>query len=91
VTGDGNKNISRIDQEGSFILLEHGTLGIPITYALVVGEDLLSLRYFLTMVKSQFEGYYKTILPNLANLNLGQQLRTLFLSFDRIVNNMVSR
>ena len=50
-------------------------------------KDLISMRIFLRNIKSQFESFYRDILPSLDNIPKNQDL--LFGSFDLILKNLI--
>jgi len=87
ITNTEGEKIKKIKQGNSYILLEYAE-EIPITYAIVVKENLKSIRYFLSRVKKQFEAFYKDILLELDNLkgNTGQ----LFNSFEILINDLLT-
>lgn len=60
------KNLSKINHENLLILLEHADKPFSnIIFALLVKEEMMSLRYILTVIKNQFQNYYKPLLLNL--------------------------
>ncbi len=89
VTNTEGAKIKKIKHGSSFILLEYSSKyeNIPITFALVVKEDLNSIRYFLFSLKEQFESFYKEILLNYAEIE--GNVQQLFGSFDIILNNLM--
>jgi len=90
ITNTQNERIKVIKQEGSYILLEYGTkYSTPIVYALLVKKDLKSIRYFLNLLKVQFENFFKEILENFEEFDLAGQDERLFSSFDIILENLI--
>ena len=89
ITNTKGEKLNRIKQGNSYILLEYGTQyeKLPLTYALVVNEDLKSIRYFLTSIKNQFESFYKEILfdEKVKQGSAGQ----LFQSFEIIIKDLL--
>ena len=87
ITNSKNDKIYKIKQPDSLILLEYGNLIPQLTYALIVKKDFKSNRYFLRLLKNQFESFYKEILTNVDKIegNIG----ILFKSFDLILNDLM--
>jgi len=89
ITDTKTEKLNKIKQGNSFILLEYGKDYdiLPLTYALIVKEDLTSIRYFLSTIRDQFESFYKEILfdSTIKQENLSQ----LFGSFEIIIKNLI--
>ncbi len=91
ITNTQNEKIKKIKQGNSYILLEYSLKyqQIPITFALLVKEDLKSIRFFLSTIKVQFELFYKDILTKLDEL--GGNVEKFFSSFEVIIKNILER
>jgi len=87
ITNTKKEKINKIKQGDSFILLDYGTKPSFITYALLVKNDINSIRYCLNDIKTQFESFYKEILMNLDEIKGNEEL--LFGSFDIILKNII--
>ncbi len=87
ITGTKDAHIDRIKHGEAFILLEYGNTPSYITYALLVKEDMDSIRHFLKRLKIQFESFYKEILKEI-DFYEGRE-KQLFSSFDIIINNLI--
>jgi hypothetical protein len=87
ITGIKKQKINKIENEGSSILLEYGIEPYNIIFALIMNKDLISMRIFLRNIKSQFESFYREILPGLDTIPKNQDL--LFGSFDLIIKNLI--
>ncbi len=85
---EGDKKIEKIAHGNVTILLQHQSEGFsPVTYALLVSRDLKSFDYFLSSVRTQFEGFFKGIVNNLPALK--NEHVKLFGSFDMIVRSLI--
>ncbi len=90
ITNTKTEKINTIKQGDSYILLDYGTkFPVPIVFALVVKQNLNSIRYFLSNIKLQFESFYKEILLNFEMLNLEGKEAQLFESYDIILKNLM--
>ena len=87
ITNTKEEKIKKIKQGNSYILLDYANQ-FPITYAIVVKEDLKSIRFFLSTVKKQFEAFYKNILLELDILK--GDVRQLFGSFEILIKDLLT-
>jgi hypothetical protein len=89
ITNTQEEKIKKIKQGNSYIFLDYSTTykQLPITYSLVVKENLKSIRYFLSSVKDQFESFYKDLLNKLDAL--GGNVEKFFGSFEVILNDLL--
>lgn len=89
ITKTEQEKLKKIKQGNLYILLDYSTpeKKVQLTYALVVKEDLKSIRYFLSNLKSQFEAFYKEVLLNYSEIqkNAGQVFR----SFEIIIKSLL--
>jgi len=90
ITNSEEEMIKKIKQGNSYILLEYGSQyeHIPITFAIMVKENLKSIRYFLSTAKNQFEAFYKNILLGMKDLKGNTE--QLFSSFDIIIKDLLT-
>lgn len=83
-----DKKIDKIQHGKLIILLIYGNEQFSnIIYALLVKKEMNSIKYFLNLVKNQFESDYKDILLNLNDLRGSEEL--LFKSFDTTIKNLI--
>jgi hypothetical protein len=88
ITNTKGEAINKIQQPNSFILLEYSSdISSHIIYALIVKRDLKNNRFFLKLIKNQFESFYKEILRQLDSLKGDEE--QLFGSFDVLIENIL--
>lgn len=88
ITSSSDK-IDKIHHGNTFIVLEHGTTNqkLNLTYALVIKEDVKTVKFFLKRIRHQFENFYKEILQNLESIQGHEEI--FFTSFDIIIKNIL--
>jgi len=76
-------------QHGNFLLLlRSGDIEYKsLTFALLIKKEMNSMRYFLTQIKKQFQGFYRDIFAEYELLN-GEQVE-MFGSFDLILKDLL--
>ena len=88
ITNTNYEYVETIKQEDFLILLNHGDTPLSyIIYCLIVSKDMKSYRYFLKIIKNEFEHIYKNILINLNELK-GIE-KELFLGFDVNIKKLI--
>jgi hypothetical protein len=87
ITDTKDTHIDKIKHGEALILLDYGETPNYITYALLVKEDMDSIRYFLNTLKTQFESFYRELLKEIDFYEGKEEL--LFSSFDIIINNEI--
>lgn len=65
ITHTEDKRIKKIKQDDVHILLDYGQEPIPLIYALVVFNEMNSIKYFLRRVATKFDKFFKHILLDL--------------------------
>jgi len=88
ITNTSEEKIKQITHRDFFLLLNHGSEEYSnMTYSLVVNKSMESLRYFLKLIKREFENKYRNILINIEAIEGSEE--EIFSSFDTILRNMI--
>lgn len=89
ITNTEGEKMNKIRQGDLMILLDYNskTTNVNIIYALIVKEDIASVKFFLKSLKIQFESFYRQFLSNLEDIK-GNPI-DLFSSFDIVLKNIL--
>lgn len=81
-------NIEKIKHGHFTIFLNYGIYsGRILIYLLIIRREMTSLRYFLQLLRTQFEGFFKEILNDLDQVE--EFKSQIFSSFNLIIKNLV--
>lgn len=78
---------TKIKQGNLSIVLDYGDNAPFLIFALIIHKEMKSYQYFLSLIKRQFEGFYKEILNEYHQIEGKEQ--KLFSSFDLIIQNII--
>lgn len=87
-TSTEEKKIESISQGTNQIIFTYGdNPNNFIIYALLIKEDMDSLRYFLETIKSQFQGFFKGLLQDIISIRGNEE--EIFSTFDIVLKSLI--
>ncbi|MFX1388924.1 MAG: hypothetical protein ACFE9Z_02540 [Promethearchaeota archaeon] len=84
------EKIQKINLEEQILLFDHGTNGLDaLLFCILVRSEAVSINFFLKMIKSRFQEYYKNVLYDLDAVE-GKESK-IFNSFNKQIKILLSR